>query len=881
MTAACSGQGGITEPTRPPDLPGPDCLPPDPSDDFASAYLLSAQDVSAGAVRTDTICPKFDDDYWQVPITGDRQLAVLSLTFTQAVSPIELAAQWFGPPANALLASLVEPPGSASHFIGTNLPALTPGNYYLRVYDSAQSPIEDADTLYELVVTQKTDLDTYEPNNAKTAARTVTAGQEVTGYFSYAGDEDWFVLTPALGSAPVATVSLRWPADLNTSIAQGGLTWRIEQGTTTHTPGVTDVPILGAGEYARTSTRVWRDAEPIYIRVTNTSGGIDDDDPYTLTVTLATDPDEMSPRNDTASLAWELNAPAPAVASTLYSAAQHTLVAENDFDWFRIDRPAGSIDHSLLFLRAQSTSTRFLLRVVFYERVAGVCDPNSAATCAATGNLCVCPLTGGCTAAQGICIASWVIRPVPNDPHGDPDTGGRSPNYIETQLPLYDGGGGALFVKVEHIQAATTLSRPGFSATDTYTLEMLHKPEPDLWDQPASAPKSEFFAEPFGAVNMDSQFAAAGRPRAMTLTPSVNNPGTPGPRFAVLASGQQLVVPDVAAPTCTPLTVDAFTGTGQPASELVQLATSIGCLVTSCAAVDCSAPVASALSGTVYHLIPAGTLPPGFTPQEQTVTTTTGAAVTTYLTVTPSALTAFILSGPRSVAAGSLSGAITVTPGGTGLALSFSPAVTFVGAEGTTYCACGGGCDCDTAVAISPTAPGVYTVTARLAGYAASTFALVAYTPGQVTFSGSGFISYDCDQDWFVVNTGLDAGGLITSALSIAATPLDLRYMVRSAGGGSCGSYNDFCTGDGLDDDFCGCSAGTCNPERRTCDQAGYTLSTDPAAACYHLISAASPIYFWVNDVDCNDGDETAPYNFTVTITGGCTDQCAPARCGG
>ncbi|MBI3178483.1 MAG: hypothetical protein HYZ27_02405, partial [Deltaproteobacteria bacterium] len=367
LCAACSSKGSITEPDNPPDLPGPDCLPPDPSDDFASAYLLSSLDVANGSIKTDTICPKFDDDYWQVPISGDRQLAVLSLTFTKAVSPIELAAQWFGPPANALLATVIEPPGQPSHFIGANLPALTPGNYYLRAYDSAQSPIEDADTLYELSVRQKTDLDTHEPNNTRNAASVLSSGQSVNGYFSYIGDEDWFVITPTTATSPVVTVDLSWPSDLNTSLASGGLTWIMEQGTTTHSPNSIDNPILCPVDCSRTSTRLWSVNEPIYIRVLNSTGAIDDDDPYTLTVSINTDGDELGQRNDTASTAWEITAPAPASTSTLYGPTQHTLVAENDLDWFRIDRPAGSIDHSLLFLRAQSTSTRFLLRVVFYE----------------------------------------------------------------------------------------------------------------------------------------------------------------------------------------------------------------------------------------------------------------------------------------------------------------------------------------------------------------------------------------------------------------------------------------------------------------------------------------------------------------------------------
>ncbi|MBI5510544.1 MAG: hypothetical protein HY903_17445 [Deltaproteobacteria bacterium] len=76
-------------------LPGPGCLPPDPSDSPETAYLVTADDITNQTLLQDTICPRSDWDYWKVSVSGERQLVKLAVEYRKSGN-IALGAEWWG-----------------------------------------------------------------------------------------------------------------------------------------------------------------------------------------------------------------------------------------------------------------------------------------------------------------------------------------------------------------------------------------------------------------------------------------------------------------------------------------------------------------------------------------------------------------------------------------------------------------------------------------------------------------------------------------------------------------------------------------------------------------------------------------------------------------
>ena len=108
-----------------------------------------------------------------------------------------------------------------------------------------------------------------------------------------------------------------------------------------------------------------------------------------------------------------------------------------------------------------------------------------------------CGAAGRCI--NSTCAVAWAIRPSPDLYDGQPasesrEFGGPTPNNIDFQVPVNRTDQGALYILVQQIpEAATGLA--GFSATETYTITLTHKVEPDAGDKPL-APDNCYVARP-------------------------------------------------------------------------------------------------------------------------------------------------------------------------------------------------------------------------------------------------------------------------------------------------------------------------------------------------------------------------------------------------
>ncbi|MEE8408926.1 MAG: hypothetical protein V3T05_04935, partial [Myxococcota bacterium] len=512
----------------------------DTSNDVDSAYSISPDDLTNGTVFEETIYPRYDDDFWKIPVVADGQIVDVFLQYGKAISPIELAADWIGPnrlcmaspvqacsgpmdcgggvcdqdrggcrsaaaaPCSAdlhcgsgemcagaptdLLGTAIESGAGTQHMIKTTLPAHAAGDYYLRVYDRANLE-EDDETRYRLVVGIRPDRDVNEPNNAPNMATPLSNGVAVTGYFSYQGDVDYYRIDPQADAGattpPVVNIDLRWPlgvtAEPTWTIVQDGKEYFTDRLPKTTGSG----NLLGA-------TNILPSTQAHTDRVENPSGTLDAELGYTLSVTIAEDPEEGAVRNDTPAHPVVVDASS---FGTIH-ADQHTLVAENDIDWYRIDGATGVSDNSLFYMKLNASTDEYLLAVTFWKQIGGTCDPSTETLCG-SGGRCACARSGGCGAGQGVCISQWVFRPVREDFSSGGgwvtwQAGGFSPNFIETQIPLFRSMG-EIFVEVRHLTAAVP-PRAGFGAAP-YMLEMQRKQEPQARERQAS--ESEFFPNPF------------------------------------------------------------------------------------------------------------------------------------------------------------------------------------------------------------------------------------------------------------------------------------------------------------------------------------------------------------------------------------------------
>lgn len=923
--SACDGKVGGVDLNADTDTRPPSCEP----DDFNS--LTQTRPAQLGIVVEDTICPRADQDFWQLTgIGGDKQLLSVDLVY-EKLSSVELRADVWGPRGrcmpNALTActaneqcaptfdfcdttrggcrmaaapvcfldsncatgescygtnTAVEQLGSVripatsvlQHRLTANYAAFAQGTYTVVVYDHAEREEEPVNT-YSLTVTTQTDPDTNEPNDLINLATPLTHNVGVEGAMSYVDDVDWYVIQPVNGTNPaVVRVNLTYPAT-----AVIAPTWTVVQGSFQYIgPNAKTEGSGGTASRRQQAAIVTPAAAPVYIRVQNGSTATNTTDRYNLTVEIADDPEEGATRNDDIANATNLAAPAPTAggAQVINSTDRH-LVALNDTDWYRISRPA-TADNTLLYFRnTAAANAPYSLVLQMYRETATACSPTNQC---AQGRPC---------SQEGLCLDLMAQRPAPDGP-GDPQQGGLSPNYLETQLPMFDD---VSYVRVVN-NAATTLDVAGydFDKASPYTLLIRHKTEPDAVDR--GTPDNRFLSRPFDAE--ESDFAPVYR---NVTGGSTIVPGADGQPMAVARNPV-----NIATTGCVEVPLDLFDGRGAPLAGTHSIGvTAVGGTVQrGCGADTSGSPFASTGATTLIGVLPAGG------PVTLTATVDGTGSVTSYLPNSGSLL--FRSSVPnqparRGVAEGSASDVVRIilpaTSGtdtqlqlqmsaGTVLCANTDPANenNCLYANGSGYC--------------SPTAPGLnscrVTIPAGQLTYdvraifpasgapqtmtvnATQRFQWVVYGAGSVVTNGpttiQGYLSYDGDQDFFqIVPANVGAGG-ITIFLNYPASEIDIRAQATRGGAGA---------GVARQQDVCedGCGSGTCTTARNTCHWATTVLSAGPEASSpectYTSASGATPIRVWVNDTNSNDWDEVNQYTVEVEYNEGCPGVCPAAAC--
>ncbi len=779
------------------------------------------------------------------------------------------------------------PPSSVlQHRLTANYAAFAQGDYTIIVYDHAERE-EEPTTRYQLTVTTQTDPDTNEPNDLSNLATPLVSGTGVEGAMSYVDDVDWYVITPTFSTPAVVRINLTYPGTSaiapNWTVIQGGFQY-VGPDAVTENSGASALRRQSAGIVTPT-------ADPVFIRVQNAANATNTTDRYTLLVELTDDPQEGAVRNDDIANATPLPAgaaTAPPGANTFYNESDRTLVALNDTDWYRLARNASIDDNTLLhFINSASASAPYSLVFQLYRPTTTAC---SAINQCSQGRPC---------SQEGVCLDLMAQRPAPDGP-GDPQLGGLSPNYIETQLPMLAD---VVYVRIVN-NAATLLDVPGYDFTKAspYRITMEHISEPDPGDA-ANPPDNRFLSRPFDADagDFNPQW------RNVTGGDVIVTPSTPGSPMAVARAASTV---NNTAGSCTPVTLDVYTGLGQANNSLrtINLSSADATFVASCGGAAITSVDTTTATATIGVVNTDG--------GPVTLTTDISGAVNSFLPT--SSATNFQsqqgMAAQRGAPAGSGSAPVRIrlpaaataatqidlvaSGGGQITCVAAGTNPTCPNDNGPSYCkptagagSCyviipAGGQTFDVRVNF-PTPGNPQTLTADW-GANTGIFQWVVYTPGEAVSSGGatppysiqGYISYDGDQDFFEVRPpnppGLGAGG-ISIFVDFPASEVDIRAQATRGGGGAgVGNQNDVC------EEGCG-GGGSCNTLRQTCRHAAFNDSAGPTSTSpecvYTGASGAEPIRIWVNDVNANDWDEVQPYTVRVEYFEGCPGVCPAAAC--
>ena len=95
LASAC-GVSSVEVPWPNPES-GPAASQIDSSIDIASAFIITADEIAANTTFSDTLAPRFDDDFWRITVIEPGQLVTVSVEFMRTASPIKLAFDWIGP----------------------------------------------------------------------------------------------------------------------------------------------------------------------------------------------------------------------------------------------------------------------------------------------------------------------------------------------------------------------------------------------------------------------------------------------------------------------------------------------------------------------------------------------------------------------------------------------------------------------------------------------------------------------------------------------------------------------------------------------------------------------------------------------------------------
>lgn len=923
---------------------------------------------------TDTFCPERDVDYWSYTTTGEGKLLSVSLSYNKVAKDLRLAMALEGPvgrcvntPADACvnvddcrtgggelcdvarggckptanlfcttaahcapttacveasesIATLIEPEGNSAslHLLNANFAASRPGTHTIKVFDLNENLADDK-ILYRLNVIEKDDPDANEPNDHENTATAlaVTVGDDngntATGYLAALADQDWYRIEPTGGGQQlIVTVDLSWPQEAAIDPA-----WQLRSNAQ-FVRGNRDVVTVDRVKTLRSRLIGPPAGETIFVTVFHEDlgrgkVGYDDALPYTLTVTVHTDSNEPTARNDSPATAevMSLTANAPSANPTGQQATD-SIIADDDVDWFKVNAEVVPGLNSLLYAQIDGPlldTAPYILQLTIHR------------TCADTEG---CDLCFG-EAPNRDCIEPIYSLPYANAPevvrdrYGGYRYGGRIPNRLATQVPIFVGREQSMYVSVQHI-ASTVHLVPGStvdqSAAQNYTLTLAQQLEPEGPGQGSDAdnPDNNFIQFPF--------LPGGAEVRRSDISNGVfRNVG--GTSISTAAAVTGIAYPAPAAPLtagmCNTVGLVGLDGQGAPlaANQLFDLSSTLplGALVANCTdalpvEITSVSVGATGSFGLVLPAIPPATiltLGAGTAQVEATLQTAT-AAYFRYTSTTRGFSSNAVL--PVTVGYGTSNASartVTVSASNGGqvacveqLENDGTPTGNCAWAAAAGRCGLTAIASCDVPIAIGDTTAdielsktgGAGAVTLRMSDGTTVDpgFQAVAYVGNRLSpVSVTGFISYAGDNDFFRIplQPGQFAtGGGFTVRLQMAPSPVDIRASGLRGGGGAsiglqCPSRNAYTDRDQL----CEYNAATgYNSDPDPMDEsigltAGSLEFPGGPPVCSFTRSTAGELLIWVNDALLNDWDVVNPYTVTVEFIEGCSTQCTSFVC--
>ncbi len=456
----------------------------------------SAMALEVGETIEGSLCPREDQDWYDLRLADDARLLSIGLAMTGTRSPVEPTyAVWSiddsGEPDEVVAAPKAEEIGGA--LSGTH--CLEPGDYLLVIRDQGDDA-QDMRDRYRLDVETAPESDELEPNDDADNATALSQGIAQQGYISCAGDEDWFafdVSGPGVLHLSLSADLLQYEPEVRVLNSDLGLLVAEDNPAGASEP--TDIDILrvlpGAGTY--------------YIVVADDDG--QQSDPavsYALSVEAIDDADDNEPNNHPAQ-ATALAA-APESCEMSWSGeftATGSIGSPGDTDWFVLPTEGcngGLVEAEVEFEGAGlSDDERWQLQTQVQASVALVkahpdtpCDENDDCV---TLNIACDEETGvwdcagylNSCAADGFCKGATVCLPngqcgadqterhyqraaVPSGSSGPPP-----PNRASLSAPWYRDE--AIYVRVTDFQS------DGGDPDATYTLRVRVRTDPDAYDR--------------------------------------------------------------------------------------------------------------------------------------------------------------------------------------------------------------------------------------------------------------------------------------------------------------------------------------------------------------------------------------------------------------
>lgn len=285
------------------------------------------------------LCPRGDQDWYQVQLTGSQTLLEVGLSLGDApISPVQLTwGVW-----DATGTDVIGQPGPEEQAeAGSPLSlvhGLEPGTWLVQIRDVGGDD-EDTRHPYTLTVQGMDDPDTHEPNDDASQATPAESGP-MSGRISFRGDEDWFsvpVSDRSLVSVGLTAPTGRMEPAFRVLDAEG------EVAVSTSNPAGQSQPTELAWTTGAETGGDW------HVVISDDDGDASDiDQVYTLLVTTRPDPDTNEPNDHPDDSTPLGSASCGAVSDTLDPAGGY-LATTGDVDWFEVD--LGSCDAGVLEAR--------------------------------------------------------------------------------------------------------------------------------------------------------------------------------------------------------------------------------------------------------------------------------------------------------------------------------------------------------------------------------------------------------------------------------------------------------------------------------------------------------------------------------------------------